>query len=1113
MRIIKTLAAATLISLGSIAQADVVIVNGDSAGEGFNDTTATSTVGGNSGTTLGQQRLNVFQRAADILNNTYDISVVVKVNAQFNPLTCSSSSGVLGSAGPAEWEFIWETSTYRVYPHALYNQMYGSDYNTGAAEINATFNSSIDNNNSCLNGVNWYYGYDTPTGYDSSLLSVVIHEILHGMGFLSLLQSDGSSGAYYWDGSQYQDVFDPYTLNLKDASSGNMLTSMSAASRASVMKSVNNLVWAGALVNAESGSYSSGVNSGQMKMYAPASYESGSSTSHFDTTVSPNEVMEPSYTEFLDDPGLATELLADIGWSLAAVSNTAPVLSAIGNRSLNEDASISVSLSASDGEGDSLTYSLTSASSSLGASISGSTLSIAPTANYNGSGTLTVQVSDGSLTDSETITVTVNAVNDAPVLATVSSQSVNEDSSRLVSLSATDVDGDSLTYSVTSASAGLSTSVSGSQLTITPSANYYGSGSITVQVTDGSLTDSQAFSVTVNSVNDAPVLSAIGSQTLAEDGTLSISLSASDVDGDGLSYSIGSATAALGASISGSTLTITPDEDYNGSGSISVSVSDGGLSDSETFSVTVTAVNDAPVIDSLSDVTLDLGGSSNINLSATDLDGDSLNYSASSADTGVVTVSVSGSVLTLNATGQSGESTTITVTTSDGSLSDSTQFTVNLSDTVISLSASGSSLSDGETTEATLDAVNLNLSGGSAPYTVDVYFDGSNRNDLLTGSNDSFSLAMPDTGAFAGVYQVDVSDQSGGSATYYLERPLRLTLDTAPLLAGSHAASLVIEGAPAFTDISLSADSFELGFADNTGSSISYVTAADNADDFNAATVWLDAGEAAGVVITASAANIPDTDVDAEIIERRRVTLRVRDVDTLGISAAEVVLDDERASGWGLATDYVTAANGSLTLDLPDTTVTLQISASGYESTTLVLGSGTTTASVTLDSLAVSYRLTGLISASGFTFSDEMPDIYVLLSDGNESAVDATLVNIHQVNFEWSPENNAQVAEFLVISHSQSGTLEVPLTASADEETVDIGLTALSVDSGTDASTDDSSGTDTNSDGTDTGGTDTSGTGSGGSSSSSKPSSGFGVAGFIWTLLLLSLAGVRRRSI
>ena len=1097
--------ASLLFSLAHTAKADVVIVNGDGAGEGFNDTTAVSSVGGNPGTTLGQQRLNVFQQAADILNSTYDISVVVNVNAQFNPLTCSSSSGVLGSAGPAEYEFVWETSTYRIYPHALYNQMAGSDVNASAVEINATFNSSIDNNNSCLNGTNWYYGYDAPGAYELSLLSVVLHEILHGMGFLSLLQSDGSSAAYYWDGAQNQDIYDPYTLKLKDAASGNMLSDMSAAARASVMTSVNNLVWSGTQVNAESGNYSNGVNGGQMKMYAPASYESGSSVSHFDTTVTPNEVMEPSYTEFLDEPGLATELLADIGWGLAAVSNTAPVLSAIGNQNLNEDASLNVSLSASDGEGDTLAYSLTSASSSLGASISGSTLTISPTADYNGSGSLTVQVSDGSLTDSESISVTVNAVNDAPVLASISNQTTNEDTSKQVNLSASDVDGDSLSYSVTAASAELSTSVSGSQLIITPQADWYGTGNMTVQVSDGSLTDSQTFSVTVNAVNDAPVLSAIGAQSLAEDGSLSVSLSATDTDGDGLTFSLTSATSALGASISGSTLTITPDADYNGSGSLTVQVSDGGLSDSETLSVTVTAVNDAPEIDPVADQTLDLDGQKTISLTAADVDGDSLTYSASSADTSIVTTSVSGTNLTITATGQSGENTLVTVTVSDGQVTDTAQFNVTLADTLITLDVSGSELSDGDSVEVSLESVSLTFSGGTSPYDLSVYYDGSDRTELISGSGSSFSLSMPASGAFAGAYRVDVSDASGGSATYYLERPLRLSVDTAPLMSGSDSASIIIEGAPAFTDISLSSDSNELSFANADGNAISFVTAPDHSDDFNTAIAWLSAGASDEMVVTASAANIPDSAVDTEIAPRRQVTLRVMSASGTGIESASVELMDERASGWGLETQFETASNGSLTLTLPDVDVTFDISANGFEGTTLVLGEGLTTADVSLDALASSYLLHGQITASGFDFSTELPEVTVTLSDGNQVSVVTEQVSAHRVDYEWSPANGSQVGESLTISHSQSGSVMLDLTPAASEEIVDISLSALTIDNGTGTTEDPGSSTDE----TDTSTDNNSENGT--SDNSSKPSSGFGANSPAWlALMMFGLLWTRR---
>lgn len=80
--------------------ATLTIVNGDGAGEGFNDASAKSPEGGNSGTTLGQQRLNLFNFAADIWGAYLDSSVPIAVGSKFDPLSpCSAGGGVLGSAG------------------------------------------------------------------------------------------------------------------------------------------------------------------------------------------------------------------------------------------------------------------------------------------------------------------------------------------------------------------------------------------------------------------------------------------------------------------------------------------------------------------------------------------------------------------------------------------------------------------------------------------------------------------------------------------------------------------------------------------------------------------------------------------------------------------------------------------------------------------------------------------------------------------------------------------------------------------------------------------------------------------------------------------------------
>lgn len=949
MTYLVRLFASLVLAAPSLAQANIVIVNNDSAGEGFNDATSVSAVGGNPATALGQQRLNVFQRAADILNNTFDIAVTVRVGSSFDPLTCSSGSAVLGQAGPAAFDYNFSTRT--ITPHALYNQQVGYDADTGTVEINAQFNSSIDNNDNCLFNTNWYYGYDAPSGNDNSLLSVVLHEILHGMGFLSTLQSDGNSGGGWSTLEGFVEGFDPYTYKLKDASTGQMLTDQAAGTRSNVMRSGTNLVWSGTEANAESGNYSSGINSGEVQMYAPGSYKPGSSVSHFDTAMTPNELMEPQYTEFLDTAGLAEQLLVDIGWSYNAANapNSPPSLSVIGNRSLSEDGSLNVALSATDADADSLTYSLGANSAALGASISGTTLNINPTADFNGSGTLVVNVTDGEDTDSETITVTVTPVNDTPVLASIGNQTVNEESST------------------------------------------------------------------------------------------SITLSASDVDGDSLTYQLDSATAALGASVSGNTLSINPTTDFTGSGSVTVSVSDGSLSDSETFTVTVNNINDAPVLSAVSDLTIPEDTSTTITLTATDIDGDSLTFSAVSADTGVATVAVSGSTLTVTAATANSATTTITVTVSDGTLSADTSFSVELTDPSavppITMTLGGVSINDGATYEAPLGALTVTPAGGTGNYTISAFFNGEDGSELISNG----SLLMPDSGAFAGVYTLDVSDGSGNTATFYVERPLRLTASVDPLLQSTDSASLYIEGASAAATISLSATG-GISFTDTTGAALTSIDAPDSTADFNRASVGLSLSAILNGTVTATASNIPDSELNLSIVASRTVTITVRDDSGRPVAGADITITDERVEGWGLDADSETDANGQATITLPATAVDIEIDGDEFSSEELQVPANTNAVSVTLEPAAVSYTLTGLIQAQGFNFDSELPEARINLSDGSQSLAELNELSNTRVEYEWTSTLGSALPESMTVDHSALPPVTVNLNPAASSEIVDITL-------------------------------------------------------------------------
>src|SRR5436853_2933456 len=98
--LVLTIAIGLIASATSYAQAIIVIQNTDPAGSGFNDPTAAAPVGGNPGTTVGQQRLNVFQAAANVWGAALNSSQTITISAHWADLPCTATGGALGSAGP-----------------------------------------------------------------------------------------------------------------------------------------------------------------------------------------------------------------------------------------------------------------------------------------------------------------------------------------------------------------------------------------------------------------------------------------------------------------------------------------------------------------------------------------------------------------------------------------------------------------------------------------------------------------------------------------------------------------------------------------------------------------------------------------------------------------------------------------------------------------------------------------------------------------------------------------------------------------------------------------------------------------------------------------------------
>lgn len=291
--------------------ATIAIVNNDGAGEGFNDTTAKSAEGGNSGN-LGQQRLNLFNFAAGIWGAFLDTNVQINVSSQFNILTpCSSSGGVLGSAGTntvhgnftnAEFLNTW-------YHASLANKRRGSDLSAADADMSATFNSNVDNG--CLGtGTRFYYGLNnsTPSG-TTNLLIVLLHEMGHGLGFSSFV--NGSTGELF---SGLPDV---YMRFMYDQSTMKYWYQMTDAERQVSALNTNNVFWDGPNVKSASDFLTAGrdASTGRVQLFTPNPFQGGSSISHFSTAATQNLLMEPSINTGLPITlDLTRQQMRDIGW-------------------------------------------------------------------------------------------------------------------------------------------------------------------------------------------------------------------------------------------------------------------------------------------------------------------------------------------------------------------------------------------------------------------------------------------------------------------------------------------------------------------------------------------------------------------------------------------------------------------------------------------------------------------------------------------------------------------------------------------------------------------------------------------------------------------------------
>jgi hypothetical protein len=337
------------------------------------------------------------------------------------------------------------------------------------------------------------------------------------------------------------------------------------------------------------------------------------------------------------------------------------------------------------------------------------TLRLSPALNAFGAAVLTIEVSDGFASVTKAVPVTVTPVNDPPVIEDVPDKRVAEhEVLGPVSFRVSDLEtaADDLLVTATSnnqakvPNANIVLAGSGEQrtFTITPVAQQSGPVTISLQVSDGELSATDTFVLTLGSTDDEPTISAIANQTTPEDTAKTVAFTVGDPDTSvatltpSASFDAGGIVKSIsfGGSGANRTFTVTPKANQTGTAPITITISDASGGVSRTFTLTVTPVNDAPTVTPPSNRTINEDTTTGaLPFSVADVDSVNVSVSATSSNTAlipnanIVVSPVAGApgsrnVAVTPVANANGGPVTITLTASDGTLTGSAAFTVTV---------------------------------------------------------------------------------------------------------------------------------------------------------------------------------------------------------------------------------------------------------------------------------------------------------------------------------------------------------------------------------------------------------------------------------------------------
>ena len=767
-----------------------------------------------------------------------------------------------------------------------------------------------------------------------------------------------------------------------------------------------------------------------------------------------------SFTYTVTDGALTDT--ATVTVTVAAV-NDAPVATGE-TASVDEDATLSVVAPGvlandSDVDGDSLTAVLDSGPTSAASFTlnSDGSFDYTPAANFNGSDSFTYHANDGTA-DSGTVTVsiTVNAINDAPV-AVDDPAATNEDTPVTVDVLAndSDVDGDGLSVDSVTQPVNGSVVNNGTDVTYTPDADFNGTDSFTYTVTDGSLTDTATVTVTVAAVNDAPVAADDPGASTSEDVAVTVDVLANDSDVDLDVLSVDSVTQPPNGSVvnNGTDVTYTPDADWSGTDSFTYTVTDGVLTDTATVTVTVAAVNDAPVAVDDPAATTNEDTAATIDVLANDSDVDLGALSVDSVTQPVNGIVVNnGTDVTYTPDADFNGTDTFTYTITDGALTDTATVTVTVAaanDAPVavadgyavnedgSLSVGGAGVLsndgdvDGDPITAVLDsgptsAASFTLnSDGSFDYTPDTNFNGP----------DSFTYHANDGTADSGTVTVSITVNAINDAPVAVDDPAATNEDVA-ITVDVLANDSDVESDP------LSVDSVTQpvnGSVVNNGTDVTYTPDADfnGTDSFTYTVTDGVLTDTATVTVTVAAVNDAPVAVDDPAATNEDTPVTV-----------DVLANDSDADLDSLTVDSVTQpANGSVVNNGTDVTYTPDADFNGTDSFTYTVtdGSLTDTATVTVTVAAVNDAPVAVDDPGASTNEDAPVTIDVVANDSDVDGDGLTVQSVTQPSNGSVVNNGTDVTYTPDADFNGTDTFTYTITDGALTDTATVTVTVAAV--------------------------------------------------------------------